>query len=265
MTLRLERILTHLATKHATHLLSHPQLSTDRVRILANGLAKRGVLVIMGDVPGQSQVKRETTINDWVSVYGSLYTLLVETLFPSYTQISAVFADSQTPPVVVFEAQAEPIIQTMAGIIAPYVAVRQDEQHISEAELRGVMDMVLDELEAQNLPFVDKNNLMLGGSRSLRMLLQLPLTHIALTDFTRPIFQPLEPGQPRDTTQKTVPSPPVPPDLPEMVGNRTPTRDLFSSPVPIFFNRQLLGGVRKGAQNNPPIRRPPDWDGNKSG
>lgn len=185
MTARLERILTKLAKTHAPHLLNAAEVDYRR---LAHQLAGYHLLVITVQIPSIVIESRDTHIQRWVNAYARFYQLLTQALFPSYADLSARYADDQLPPVVVLEGEASPVIQVMSGYVVPYLASRQAQALTSEAELRGLMSIVLEELEAHDLPRERYDLLLTDGVGALRRLLALPLQHVSLTDFDRPVF-----------------------------------------------------------------------------
>lgn len=247
---RLDRILTHLARRHVPHLAATNVTGEARLRLLATGLAKNGVLVLMGVLPDELLVTKEAHINAWVSLYGSLYNLLTATLFPSLMPISATYADNLLPPVVVLEGAGSVVLAVFAGYIVPYVATRQSDAVISEAELRGVMTIVLDELEARDLPAARYNRLCSEGMALLQALLQSPVQTIPLTEFVRPIFQTLK-------TPTPPAPPPPPPDIPETDRlEHLKTQEMFVSKIPMFFKPPQKNGELDPKKPRPPVPPP---------
>lgn len=252
MTARLERILTKLVQRHAAYLLQKTEGSAQRMQELAAGLARVGVLVMLAEVPQAFQLQKDELINQWVSWYGSLYLLLTERLFPSFTRLDAVYADDQQPTIIVMTGESTVVIDTIARFVVPYIAARQGDTMVSEAELNGVMTFVLDALEATDLPPHEYHNLNKGGMKLLQSLLSSPLRQATLTDFKRPMFKELKSQLP-DPPQKT-PTPTKPADIPEPpITEETPTRQMFVSSIPIFY-----GPNRKPTKRRPPIPDLPD-------
>ncbi|QPC83577.1 hypothetical protein G4Y79_04115 [Phototrophicus methaneseepsis] len=233
MTTRIENILSRLAQRHDSTLLNHPAEGVERLHMLANGLVRQGILVLMGEITQAQAAQQSQIINTWVALYGDLYYALTQALFPSFTHIDAVYADDQLPPVVVITGECVPVIRAIAGYAVPYAAQRQGTKP-SEAELRGIMTYMLDDLEAGDMPRAAYEALAQYGIQSLRQLCQQPVRHIALTDFVRPIFG------------EQTPRPSTIPDQPQA---EQETDGLFTSEIPIFFRRQQNGP-------NPP-RKPP--------
>ena len=192
MVARLEYLLVNLAKTHAPTLVpadwEKSGTPLQRLPNLARALAGYHVLVIVGEVPDTQATAKAALIEGWVAAYGDLYGLLSTTLFPSYTGLNARYGDDQEPVVIVIDAEARPVAQIMAGLIIPYLSSRQSTPGVSEAELRGLMDIVLDELEAGDLPRAESNRLRDEGVATLKRLLASPVQHIALTAFDRPLF-----------------------------------------------------------------------------
>lgn len=251
---RLERSLVAVARRYAPALVAGWQQPGDYKGMLDNlagTLAGYSVLVMVGD-PGAAAVKA------WTDSYLALYALLTETLFPSFARVSAFYVD-QTPPMIVgIYGEATPVITALAGFVVPYVAARHGTRP-PDVELFGMMDMILEALEATDLDRDEYRFLRERGAALLRGLLEGDVQQIPLTPPTRPIFDDLARRPATTSTSKrerAVGSPPPPPaDLPEpplptsMPEERQPPPDLPEAPapeparrhfdpdaVPIFFN-----------------------------
>ncbi len=254
MNARLERVLIQLARQHASHLIAPGWDAQDDyekcLRQLARRLADYNFLVIMGVVPSGLMMNRALHIQRWITEYGRLYRLLAGKLFPTFATVSARYADPRIPPIVVIHGGARPVIQVMAGFMLPYIALRQKEIIISELELRGLMDMVLDELEA-GLPYEEHRQLRKEGADILQGILSMQIRQLALMDFDRVLFY-------KNRRPSTLPEEqqlpntgyllPLLEDEPE---ETTPTEELFSTPIPMFFERK---------QDDTSPRRPPVHD-----
>jgi len=145
------------------------------------------------------------------------------------------------------------VIETLARFIVPYIAARQHDTVVSEAELNGVMTFVLDELEASDLPPHEYHNLSKSGMAILQTLLGMPIRQATLTDFKRPMFKELEGQIPEP--QPPAPPPTMPEDIPQPpVMDETPTRQMFISQIPIFYDRTRANPSKR----RPPIRDLPD-------
>ncbi|MBI5670981.1 MAG: hypothetical protein HZC41_23555 [Chloroflexi bacterium] len=207
---RLEDIILRLAQQAAPQTLrawnaSDPQ----RMARLARVLASYNVLVLVGDFPQSLRSVSQdmgTEVQQWVDGYGQLYLLLARSLFPSFTGIRAQYVDDHWPVVVTIKGDAAPVIEALAGYVSPYVAARQNAPVVSEPELIGLMEVVLDALEATTLPFDAYRRLVNDGALLIRRLLASSIRQLPLTNFDRQIFS---------DSQKITPLPPEPPVLPE--------------------------------------------------
>jgi hypothetical protein len=234
MTPRLERILVKLAAQYAPH-LTPPGWDrvgdrTDRLQKLARQMAAFNILVLMAEVPPDRKKFFDAMVAEWIKGYGAFYNLLAQKLFPSFSRVSAFYADDRQPPVVVINGEATPVIQVLAGLITPYLAARQSTRP-SELELRGLMQIVMDELEAEDLPRAVYGQIHGAGVEIVRDLLNIGMFYVSLTVFDRPILSELEITAPADgdPSAPTVPvkaaaPPPAPPvRLPEQDGGRQQT------------------------------------------
>lgn len=213
---RLEQLLISLGQQHAQNALRSWNAQGDlhqRLPALARELANYNMLVIMGDFPqtlatiGQDV---NAQIQSWVNGYGQFYGLLTRALFPSYTHFSAHYTDDRWPVVIYMIGAATPVIRCMAGYVAPYIVQRQFESIVSEAELIGLMDLILDELEAASLGRDAYKALRAEGVALLKAMLSTAIRQLPLTEFDRQIFS---------DSQRIIPvqiNPlPEPPALPE--------------------------------------------------
>jgi len=212
---RLERILTQLAAQHAPQVLPMWDRRGDyaqRLPRLARLLANYNLLVIMADFPQSLRAADQdpgALIQAWADAYGQLYTLLARALFPSFTRVSARYADSRWPVIVSIYGEAAPVIGVLAGYVAPFVVYRQPESTVSEVELIGLMEVILEELEASNLPRDASKRLVAEGASILKRLLLMPVRQLPVTEFDRTIFT---------DSQRLIPvkdAPGTPPLLPE--------------------------------------------------
>jgi hypothetical protein len=263
MLKRLYDHLTALARRHAPHLLS--QLPPEQaIKPLATGLAREGILVLVGQPMGQEQSEVMANINSWVGLYGRMYEILVEDLFPRHTRIQAQYMDHLVPPIIAFEGEADHVVRVIAGYVIPYMAVRQGERLISDAELDGLMRHVLADLDDHLNPQI-ADRIRRAGVLILHDLLRANVKQIALTDFIKPIFQGLPPTElPKFETIKaeppapppSVPEPPsvpVPPTLPEAPPKKMDTQVMFASKIPIFFKKPEKTGDK---DKRPPLPPP---------
>ncbi len=211
---RLETNLIHVARRYAPTLIpagwQKPSDYTGALPDLARALATYNVLVLAGDVPA-------TAIKAWTDGYSDFYALLAGALFPSYTRVSAFYLDQAAPPLVALYGECTPVITVLAGFVAPYVVARQGTRPL-EVEVLGMMDMILEELEATDLPRGDYRRLRDSGAAYLRALLEGAGRQFPLTPATRPIFAEM-------TAAANVPAQPAPPppdDLPESASAAPP-------------------------------------------
>lgn len=233
---------------------------------LARALATYNVLVMGGEAP-------QNAVKGWTDGYQGLYRVLCEALFPSYAKISAFYLDQEQPLLVGLFGEATPVIVTLAGYVTPYVVARQGTRPL-EVELFGMMDMILEELEATDLPRDEYRRLRDSGAGLLRDLLNGGVRQLAITPPARPIFDEMAaqrpvtqapPPPPATLPQEQqappkpsdLPAPPAPPDLPEYIPPPPltpqdipePTRRFDPDAVPIFFN----AGQRGSNPSVPPV------------
>jgi hypothetical protein len=263
---RLERNLIHVARKYAPALIpagwQKPGDYPRPLPELARALATYNVLVMAGDA-GQASVKA------WTDGYQSIYQALASALFPSFQRVSAFYLDQEQPLMVALYGEATPVMVSLAGFIVPYVVARQGTRPL-EVELIGMVDMILEELEATDLPRDEYRRLRDSGAGLLRNLLDAGVRQLAVTPAARSIFdemtapRPDSPAPSAAGVAKTaqaappppadLPEPPMPPDLPEYIPPPPtsvpqeapePVRRFDPDAVPIFFNP----GQRT---NNPP-------------
>jgi hypothetical protein len=212
MDRRLEQLLLALAQQYAPSLVQTWDRKGDlatRLPVWVRQLANYNILVIMGDFPYSLQTLGQDVnahIQGWVNGYGQFYHLLARALFPSYAHLSAHYTDDKWPVVIYMQGAATPVIQRMAGYVMPYIAQRQLDATVYEAELVGLMDLILDELEAGNLPRETYKMLRAEGIALLKQMLEAQIRQLPLAEFDRAIFS---------DSQRIVPILSEPPLLPE--------------------------------------------------
>lgn len=263
-TSRLEHGLIAVARRYAPTLIpsgwQKPGDYPGALPELARALAAYNVLILAADAP-------QNAVKAWTDGYLDCYKLLSSALFPSFTRASAFYVDQEEPLIVAIYGEATPVIVALAGFVAPYVSARQGTRPM-EVEMLGMMDMILEELEATDLAREEYRRLRDSGAAVLRQLLDQPVRQIAVTPPTRPIFNEMAAQRPATRTethaQVAAPpaeraTPPPPADLPEpppppaTLPEEAQTRALPSPPppelpesaaarhfdpdaVPIFFN-----------------------------
>ncbi|MEZ4667603.1 MAG: hypothetical protein R3E39_06755 [Anaerolineae bacterium] len=256
MNQREEQILVDLAQRYAPQLLPMWDRSgtlDERLPRLARGLASYNILVIMADQPYSLLTIGQNVgglIYDWANGYMQFYKCLCGDLFPSFTQITAHPTDDRWPIMIYIRGVATPVIQRMAGFVAPYVVHRQFDTQVSDAELIGLVDMILDELEAGNLSRDAYKRLREEAVTILKQMLNSPVQQLPLTEFDRAIFsdsQRLVPVKLENLPPVT--SPPPPPTLPE-TGRIQPPRQADT--------QQLMSTEVMPAP--PKLEPPDDWE-----
>ncbi len=241
---RLEQVLTRLAKDHAPVVIEDwPTLRTEENALgkLARRLANYNILVITGEMTSSFQhITEDTTrlLQEWVNTYGELYTTLVATVFPhQIPHISGHYTDSLWPVIIYLRGSITPVIQAMAGYIMPYIAVRQTAALLSRAELIGLIDMVLANLEGDDIPPEARKHLHENGTRLLDALIngqmrQYPLMPPAPDLFTdslrmKPVMVEHTPSRPVITS----PEPPRPP-VDDLLSDSRPIKSVVSPAEP---------------------------------
>ncbi|MCC6614283.1 MAG: hypothetical protein IT320_12450 [Anaerolineae bacterium] len=246
---RLERTLIAIAGRYAKPLVpagwKQPGDYPRPLPELAQTLASYNVLVVVGDLPVPYTGEPALHIKLWVDTYERLYRTLAKALFPSLAECSSYYADQEWPPIIILHGAATPLIETLAGYVAPFVVMRQGNARVSDVELRGLMDLVLEELEATDLPREQYVRLREDAAGIVRDLLASNIRQMPLTPARRPVFG----------VMPTTEAPPEPPEtLPEETAEAPPTQ--ASEPdVPIFFERKP-----RQKKSRPPL---PDDPGQK--
>lgn len=236
MTARIERILFKLSQQHAPH-LTPPGWEQrgdpiDRVQKLARKLASYDIVVLVGDLPNELVALKEIHIQDWIRGYAQLYNLLANGLFPSFGKLDAQYADNRMPPIVVLKGQSTPVMTVFAGCICPYMGLRQPaRKQVTDLELRGLMDYVLGELEANDLPRAVYDSLRETGIELLRQMLASTVRHVSLTLFDKPeLLKMIQPPAP-PTGDKQQVAPPAASAWHEMPDRPAPPANLPPPPT----------------------------------
>jgi hypothetical protein len=270
MKARMERILRKLAQRYRPYLLNNlPADIDDRLRFLADGLAKEGVLVIVGDVPDEYYGEQ---VSKWVGAYGDLFQVMAREIFPSLAKLEAVYADNNRPPIVVIDGQPAAVMEQLGHYVVPFLAMRQNDSRVTDAELRGLMQFMLDELEAHELDRGIYNHMWQEGIKILRHMLNMDMTHFAVTSVARPLLLqiqreqaqavhiPLTPGNPSDQNMKPPPPPEMLPEEPPPI-EETDSSELFRSNIPLFPSIRRNSGAAK--RRTLPVRLPPELTDSK--
>ena len=194
MDQRDENVLVALTEQYAQPLLpmwDRRGTFDERLPRLARGLASYNILVLMADQPYSLQSIQQnvgTLIQEWANNYVELYRRLCRDLFPSFNQVSLHATDDRWPIMVYLRGTATPVIQRMAGFVAPYIVEKQFSPTVSEIELVGLMDLILDELEAGNLAREAYKQLRNDSVEILKQMLATPVHQLSVTEFDRSIF-----------------------------------------------------------------------------
>lgn len=236
MDQRDERVMVSLAEQHAPSLLQlwDKRGSFDeRLPRLARGLASYNILILMADQPYSLQSINQnvgTLIQDWANLYLAFYKRLCRDLFPSFSQVTVHATDDRWPVIIYLKGTATPVIQRMAGFVTPYIVQRQFSPTVSEVELLGLMDLILDELEAGNLAREVYKQLRGDCIEIIKQILATPVHQLAVTDFDRALFS---------DSQRLVPIAAVPPPtLPESAPSSLPP--LHPPPIRQADTQQLM-------------------------
>lgn len=226
MTTRLESILKTLVRQVTGNLYLEPDSFNERVEQLASRLANDGVIVLVGRLHPQFHGQRNQHVQAWVNAYAQLYYLLCMGLFDTTDEPTAYIADNKYPVIVVFEARMLVVARVLTGLIIPYIALRQSDGQASRAELRGMIEMMLEELAATNLPHEKYTHIRDRGLELLDTLLKSEIQQVSLTEFSRQFI--LDEG----STQTPIQNPPRPDSLPELPKQKPTTMPLSPKDSP---------------------------------
>jgi hypothetical protein len=257
---RIEQALTYLATQRAPHVLYQVPKppAPERPQLLAEALAREGLLVLWADVPASLGTRQQEVINQWVTLYGNLYRTLTDALFTQLGEVRASMIDN-APTLALLDGLCAPVIRAVAGYVVPYVAHRHGTSP-NLMEMRGMMDYILEDLQGLTLPLARQKAVIEESTHLISALVGLPLVPKSLTAFKRPvIFDAPKPTEiiPRamfDALKNPPPplSTPVPPPqeppAPEPPKHDTPT---------LKASMPLLPSRRKRDDRKPPVPKPP--------
>ncbi len=247
---------------------------------LARRLASEGALVLSAEAQASAVPTDASAYTAWVDTYKSLYTILCRTLFPSFMRIDAFYVDQLQPPIAIVYGECAPVMTALGGYVTPYAAMRSGTRP-SEIEMRGMLDLLFEALEAGDLPRPDYAYLRDECLAVLRGLLDLPLYHTPIMPSLNAIFHaqpapatpptapPSAPPPPPTTlpSAQKAPPPPPPQTLPTQTAPAQPTPPPMPQPppptsiperraapdaVPLFFNP-----AKRNPDDLPPPPLPP--------
>lgn len=251
---RLHHALTGAARRYAPALdLSIQRTAAD----LADALAIEGTLILISTLPADPSRDAAALYKTWADLHTRLITTLAGVLFPSYTRTAAFYADQAFPPIVVITGQPLPVIHMIGGYVTPFTAARRAAGRTASAvELRGLIDVVLDELEAGDLPRDEYRRLRDEAASIVQAILSSPIQPLTLTRPLAALFgeTPSPDLPPAQSPRPAAPAPPA--SLPETPAPATAPAASAGSP-PIFFH---AGGKEVGRRapvpELPPRQRP---------
>lgn len=232
---KITHILTQIAQENAPHVLHHvPTTGADRANRLAHELVREGIMLLWSEfLPATNSQTQERLIAELVDRYARLYRVITDAFFAPLNAIEATYAEGHFSPFVVLKVACAPVLQMLAGYIAPYVALRQ-KRPLNVGEVRGMMDYILKDLVVNNAPQAVQERVIQDSMVFIGDLLALPLTHRCLTSFKKPLF-----GDVGDTPTEILPraqviAPPPPPiSAPAQEPPAKPPARPLS--IPIFF------------------------------
>ncbi|GEM_PF-2205827 len=138
---------------------------------LTRALAEFNVLVLVGTVSAQLQHQASLYLKEWVETHQRLYGVFAARLFHSFTQNAAYYTDQELPRIVAIRGAATPVIVQMANLLVPYITSRQEMHYSSAVEIQGVVDFVIDQLEAYDLPADDKRRIKRDAAVFMKQLI----------------------------------------------------------------------------------------------
>lgn len=255
---RLDGVLSRIAAQYAPDLLQNAPTDENRVSYLCNNLVNYGLLLIAADMPENGY---ELLTRSWMDNYRHLYQAFTSILFPlTGGNVYITLVDRLRPPIVLLQAESIAVIQMLAGYVVPYVSMRHETGEASDAEIRGLMAYILDDLEAADIERDKYHKLTQQGTTIIRQLISLPVQQYSLTKMKRPLFQQTN-VEPQSVPARP-PKPAPPTTLPE-TGNLNPnnaekkTKKNETQTTPIWINR---GFQRGDTGRMPPVPLPPSRD-----
>ncbi len=202
----LEMILVKIAQEYAPKLVPKDWQKPGDLRLplhtLARQLADYHVFTLIGFRGEHYSQDIPSIVRECANTYLELYTLLIEVLYRPLQEHKALYYSySREKLLLYFWLEARPIAQVLAGCISPYVVQRQATTAVADVEIRALLSLALQRLDADDLSPQETQHIMLNGVRIIKHLLGMPLRQKPLTHFDVPFFTMIEP--------------PAPPNLPE--------------------------------------------------
>ena len=202
----LEMILVKIAHEYAPKLVpSHWQKPGDlRIPLytLARHLADYHVFTLIGFRGEHYSQDIPSIVRECADTYLELYTLLIEVLYRPLKEHKALYYSYSREKLLRYcWLEARPVAQVFAGCISPYVVQRQATSAVADVEIRALLSLALQQLDADDLTPAETQYIMTKGVRIIKHLLGMPLRQKPLTHFDIPFFTMIEP--------------PAPPNLPE--------------------------------------------------
>lgn len=222
---------------------------------LARQLADAGVLVILGARGSAPPEAVPELVREVVLAYTALYTLLAQTLLGGLTGIKPYYYSySRSALVIFFVAEAAPVIQALAGCVAPYAAAHPPGAPARARELGALMDAVLGRLEADSMERARYQALRSNGAAIIGWMLGRPLRQLPLLTYDTLLFAPR-------------PAPPPPATLPGIAADgdepttlampALPPDDKDAPPPPLPGPRPQPGTPPAPLPYRPPAPRDP--------
>ncbi len=187
---------------------------------LARQLADDGVLVILGARSSAPPEAVPQLVREVVLAYTALYTLLAQALLAGLTGIKPYYYSySRSALVIFFVAEAAPVIQALAGCVAPYAAAHPTGAPVRARELGALMDAVLGRLETEGIDRARYQALRSNGAAIVGWMLGRSLRQLPLLAYDAPLFAPRPappppatlPGIEADSDEATTLAMPAPP------------------------------------------------------
>lgn len=182
---------------------------------LARQLADEGVLVILADRSSVAPEAIPQVVAECVQAYSVLYGLLAGELFTRMRGVRPYYYSySRKTLVIFFVAEAAPVIQALAGYVAPYAAHHPAGTTAPARELAALMEAVLKQLETGSLAASKYQALRNNGAAIIHWMLGGSLRQLPLLAFDTELFPPRKTPPPRPDTLPGISAAGAPPARP---------------------------------------------------